>query len=200
MIASFLAAFAGILVFLFIFWKRLKEDYSSEIIFKTASAILIGILAFWLISLKFYAQGFLWFAFLGALSGLGFAFYSHRVMFYETLEAFVISVLPWLSFFFLKDSVTRSSLISFFAFLSVLVFIFIFYYLDVHYKRFAWYKSGKIGFSGLATTGLIFTVRSAIALSGTAVISFLSGIEAYVSGVAALAAFGLLISLGRQKK
>ncbi|HKC04767.1 MAG TPA: hypothetical protein VKC54_02760 [Patescibacteria group bacterium] len=200
MIASFVAEFSGILIFLFIFWKRLKEDYSSEIIFRTASFVLTGILISWLISLRFYPPAFLWFEFLGALAGLSVASFTLRLRFYETLEALIVASLPWLSFLFLKDSVTESSLISFFVFLAVLVFIFVFYYLDIHYKRFSWYKSGKIGFSGLATIGLIFAVRSAIALSGITVISFLSRIEAYVSGIAAILAFTLLFNLGRQKK
>jgi len=200
MIASISAGFAGILLFLFIFWKRLKEDYSSEIIFKTASSILSGMLVFWLISVKFFPPSFLWLEFLGALIGLSAACFTLRVRFYETFEAFIIAGLPWLSSFFLKDSVVESSLLSFFAFLSTLVFIFVFYYLDTHYKRFAWYRSGKIGFSGLTTTGLIFAVRSAIALSGISVISFLERIEVYASGAIAVTAFTLLFNLGRQKK
>jgi len=35
--------FLGIIIFLFFFWKRLKEDYSSERIFSTAFYILFGI-------------------------------------------------------------------------------------------------------------------------------------------------------------
>lgn len=200
MIASLITSFVGILIFLFIFWKRLKEDYSSEIIFKTASTILSGILIMWLLSLRFFPSGFLWFIFLGALSGLSFAVYRYNVLVYETFEAFIISVLPWLSFLFLKDSVTGSSLVSFFAFLVTLIFIFIFYYLDIHYKRFAWYKSGKIGFSGLSVVGFIFVTRSAIALMGITMISFLGRLEVYFSGVAAVIAFALLFNLGRQKK
>lgn len=200
MIASIAANVSGTLIFLFIFWKRLKEDYSSDIIFKTASMILSGILILWLLSLRFYTSGFLWFAFLGGFLGLGLAVYNHRVMFYETFEAFVVAGLPWLSFLFLKDSVADSSLTSFLAFLAVLVFIFVFYYFDIHYKRFAWYKSGKIGFSGLATIGLIFAVRSILALCGITVISFLGGLEAYASGIAFLIALVLLVNLGRQKK
>lgn len=200
MIASFVAGFSGVAVFLFIFWRRLKEDYSSDIIFKTASTILLGILVSWLLSLRFYATGFLWFVFFGGVLGLSLAVYRYRVMFYETLEAFVAASLPWLSFLFLKDSVRASSLTSFLAFLTILFFIFIFYYLDIHYKRFTWYKSGKIGFSGLALLGLVFGVRSILALYGITVLSFLGGIEAYLSGIVAVTALALLFNLGRQKK
>lgn len=200
MIIDALMAFAGILIFLFIFWKRLKEDYSSEIIFKSATSVLLGLLVGWVFSLKLYPQGFLWLEFLGVIAGLIFASYSYHVRFYETFEAFIISILPWVSFLFLKDSVMSSSSISFIAFLVVLIFIFIFYYLDIHYKSYTWYKSGKIGFSGLAIISLIFIVRSALALSRITVISFLSGYEGYLSLAAALVSIGLLFNLGRQKK
>ena len=53
LIASIPTNIVGILVFLFLFWKRLRDDYSSEIIFKTAFDILIGIGVGLLFSLKF---------------------------------------------------------------------------------------------------------------------------------------------------
>jgi len=200
MIADILVAIAGILIFLFVFWKRLKEDYSSDIIFKTATSILAGTFLAWALSLRVYSSAFLWFAFIGAIGGLTFASYNFRVRFYETLEAFSVSILPWVSFVFLKNSVTNSSLVSFIAFLVTLVFIFVFYYLDIHYKNFTWYKSGKIGFSGLATLGLIFATRFALATTGITMISFLSRYEAILSGIAAVVCAGLVFNLGRQKK
>lgn len=200
MIASIVVGLTGMLIFLFVFWKRLKEDYSSEIIFKSGASVLLGILIGWAVSSKLYPPAFLWFEFLGALGGLGFAAYFYRVRFYETLEAFVISVLPMVSLLFLKDSVISSSLNSFIAFLTVLIFIFAFYYLDIHYKNFTWYKSGKIGFTGLATLILIFVVRSGLALWRITMISFLSGYEIYLSLVGAVVSLILLINLGRQKK
>lgn len=200
MIASLVVGLTGILIFLFVFWKRLKEDYSSEIIFKSAASVLLGILIGWAVSFKLYSSAFLWFEFLGVLGGVGFASYKYRVRFYETFESSIISILPWVSLFFLKDSVTTSSLNSFITFLAVLLFIFIFYYLDIHYKNFAWYKSGKIGFSGLATIMLIFAVRSTLALLRISVLSFLGGYEAYLSSVAVVVSLLLLINLGRQKK
>ena len=198
MIASILASFAGVLVFLFIFWKRLKEDYSSEIIFKTAANILLGMLIGWAISFKFISNASFWLETLGLIAGLAFSVYRYRIRLYETLDALVVSVLPWLSFFFLKDSVTTSSLSSFIAFLVVLIFVFIFYYLDLHYKSYTWYKSGKIGFSGLVTTGLFFLIRSAIAISRLPVVSFLSGFEGIISGIAAFVCFLLVFNLSRK--
>lgn len=191
--------FAGVIVFLFIFWKRLKEDYASEIIFKSAMFVLTGITIGSLISMEFLAPAFLWFGFLGALAGLGISVNRNKIRFYESLEAVTIGGLPWVSFLFLKDSVLSSSLTSFIGFLAILIVIFIYYYLDLHYKEFTWYRSGKIGFAGLSTLGIIFLIRSAIAILKVPVISFLSGYEAVASGVAAFICFLLIFNLGRKK-
>ncbi len=188
----------GIFIFLFVFWKRLREDYSSEIIFKTAFYILIGILIGFLLSLKFLPVAFFWFTFVGALLGLGFAIWRLRVRFYETFEALTISSFPWLSFVFLLDSVVNASLVSFLAFVAILVFVFISYYLDTHYKTFTWYKSGKIGFAGLLTLSFFFIVRSVLAIFTVNMLSFVVlRVEAVISGAAAFICFVLLFNLGR---
>ena len=200
-IASILTNLVGVLVFLFIFWKRLREDYSSEIIFKTAFEILIGILAGSLLSSKFLPVGFFWLAILGALIGLAIVIFSLRVKFYETFEALIISSFPWISFVFLLDSITHSSLSSFFAFIAILIFVFISYYLDAHYKNFTWYRSGKIGFAGIVTVALFFIARALLAIFGISMVSFVSlRFEALISGVAAFICFILLYNLAKIKE
>lgn len=201
LIASIATNLLGVFVFLFIFWRRSREDYSAEIIFKTAFGILVGILTGFFVSLKFAPTAFIWLMFAGALVGLGLSVFRLRVKFYETFEALIISSFPWISFGFLLDSVTHSSLSSFLAFIAILVFVFISYYLDAHYKNFTWYKSGKIGFAGIVTLGLFFIVRSVLAIFGINMISFVSQRpEAIISGAAALICFALLFNLGRIKE
>lgn len=200
MIAAIFVPIIGVLIFLFLFWKRLKEDYAAEIIFKSAFYILAGILIGWTVSFKLLPQAFLWTSFLGAILGLSLAVRTFKVRYYETLEALVIGSLPWVSLIFLKDSVLTSSLSSFAAFLITLVIIFLYYYFDQHYKSFSWYKSGKIGFSGLATLAIIFLIRAAISISQIPVISFLSKYEAVASGAAAFVSFLLIFNLGRKKE
>lgn len=190
----------AILIFLFIFWKRLKEDYASEIIFKAGFYIIAGILAGGVGALKFFDGWFFWTALAGGVAGLALAAATLRVRTYETLEAFVISAMPWLSLVFLKDSVERSSLSSFLAFLGILFLTFVFYYLDVHYKNFAWYKSGKIGFTGLTTLATIFLIRAVLAIFKINVLSFVDKYEAVMSAVAAFICFLLVFNLGRSEK
>lgn len=190
----------GILIFLFLFWKRLKEDYSSEIIFESATFILVGIGVGWAASAKFFPDWFFWASLSGGIAGLLFAILRFKVKFYETLEAFIISSLPWLGLIFLKDSVMRSSLSSFLAFLVILIMVFVSYYFDTHYKKFGWYRSGKIGFAGLATAALMFLVRSAIAIVKVPVLSLVGLGEGIISGALVFVCFLLLFNLGRIKE
>jgi len=190
----------GILIFLFIFWKRLRDDYAAEIIFKSATYILVGIAVGWAISSKFFPVWFFWASITGGLTGFSFAILKFRVKFYETLEALIIAFLPWLGLIFLIDSVTRGSLNSFLAFTFMLIMIFASYYFDTHYKRFSWYKSGRIGFAGLATATVFFLVRSLIAIGKVPMLSFVGQSEAVVAGAAALVSFILLFNLGRIRK
>jgi hypothetical protein len=188
----------GVLVFLFIFWKRLREDYAPAIIFEISFYILLGIAVTQLISFRLIPDWFFWTSILGALVGLYLGNLRFKVRFYEAFEAVVIGLLPWGSFIFLKDSVARASLGSFIGFLGVLLIIFIFYYVDTHFREFTWYKSGKVGFAGLSILALIFTVRSTIALIGISVLTFSGNYEAMVSGAAALVCFVLLFNLSRK--
>jgi len=200
MLANLIVTVLAILVFLFLFWKRLKEDYAAEIIFKAATYILVGIGTGGAVAAKFFPMWFFWTSITGGAVGLSFAILRFRVKFYETLEAFIIASLPWLGLLFLKDSVVRSSLSSFLAFIVILIMVFISYYLDTHYKRFIWYRSGKIGFAGLSVAVMFFLVRTAIAIFKVTMLSFVGSSEAVISGMMALVSFLLLFNLGRVKE
>ena len=105
MLISIITSALGILIFLFIFWKRLREDFASPIIFSISFYILLGVAIGWLVSLKFFPNWFLYTCFGGALIGLYAGILQYKIRFYESLEAVVVAFLPWLSFVFLKDSV-----------------------------------------------------------------------------------------------
>lgn len=201
MLGSITITILGILVFLFLFWKRLKEDYANEIIFQSGTYILIGIGIFAALALKFFPNWFFWTSFAGGIIGLSFAILRFRVKFHETLEAFLLSSLPWLGLVFLKDSGVKSSLSSFLAFLVILLLVFVSYYFDTHYKSFTWYRSGKIGFAGLAIAVIFFLTRTAIAIAKVPVLSFVVGQgEVIISGTLALISLLLLVNLGRVKE
>lgn len=197
---SFLISVLGILLFLFVFWKKLKDDYSSQIIFSSAGFILVGGVLGNLISNWVLAQWFFWMSLTGAFVGLGAAVLKYRQRFYETFEAAVISALPVVATFFLKDSVINSSLLSFGAFVAMLILGFVYYLLDANYREFSWYRSGKIGFSGLAIAGLFFLSRAGVAIFYPSVLSFVGKSEIYLSGSLAFLFFLMVFNLGRLLK
>lgn len=192
-------AIFGVLIFLFIFWKRLKEDYASEIVFRSGLSILLGLFVGYFLSIRFFPTWFFWASLLGGILGLTLAVLTLRVRVYETLDALVASSLPLITLVFLKDSIASSSFSSFLGFLASLSVIFLFYYMDLHYKEFTWYKSGKIGFTGLATLGIIFLIRSTLAIFKISVLSFVDKYEAILAGGAAFICFLLVFNLSKRK-
>lgn len=188
----------GILIFIFIFWKKLKEDYSAEIIFTSALATILGIITFYFLAKKFMPPYWFWSGIFGALMGLGLSSYKFHLRFYEVFEAMVISVLPLTAFVFLTDSVASASIFSFIYFVIIVALIGLYYILDKRYKSFTWYRSGRIGFSGLGVTATFFLLRALFALFFPDVLSFVNKFEPIVSGIVTFVFFLLLFNLSRK--
>lgn len=199
MIESILVSFLGALFFLFLFWKRLKEDYLSKDIFSAAFYILAGITLSLLISRNFLPRWWFWLVFLGVILGGTWAIVKFKLRVFETIEALVFSLLPWLSLIFLLDSVKNANTLSLIGFLVILIFLLSFVAIDSRYKRFTWYKSGRVGFSGLTILGTFFLLRTFIAGSFTGVLSFAGRIDAVLSGVVAFFSFLMIFNISRQK-
>lgn len=189
----------GVFLFLFIFWKRQKEDYSSDIVFQTVTAVLIGMGVGFLASKLFIPGWFFWTSFAGSLLGMGAMIKKYKLRFYETYESLVLAFMPIVSIMFFKDSISNSSLNSFISFVASLILIFFAYYVDMNYKGYSWYKSGKIGFTGLFVSLLFFLTRSVVAIAGLNMISFTGKIEIVISGILTIGFVFLLINLGRKK-
>lgn len=200
MLVNFLLILLGIILFLFIFWKRLKDDYSSSIIFGSGFAILLGIVLGLGLSKIFVPQWYFWTAFAGSLLGMLLMIFKFKLKFYETFESLILATMPLTSLMFFKDSVIHSSLHSFLAFAASLILIFLAYWFDLNYKSFTWYKSGKIGFAGLSAGLIFFMVRTVLAIFGISMLSFVGGLEPIISGIICLVFVGLLINLGREKE
>lgn len=200
MLIKILAGIVAVFFFLFIFWKKLKEDYASDIIFQVAMWILAGMALGLTASKIFLPSWFFWFALMGGLIEFMFMFLKFKLKFNQSLEAFILAGIPIISLMFFADSVTSFSLNSFIAFVATLVLLFLAYWFDTHYKSFAWYKSGKIGFSGLATGAVFFLVRTVIAILNVVMISCVGKVDAIISGILAVACLGLLVHLGREKE
>ena len=198
MVSSILIGILGLLLFLFVFWKRLKDDYSSDIIFQSAFSIFIG-LSLGLVASRLLAEKwFFWMALGGSAAGMLLMINKFKLRFFETLEAFLLASLPLTTLMFFADSVKNVSSTSFFAFIAVLVISFFAYWVDVHYKGFSWYKSGRIGFTGLSLAAVFFLTRTVVAILGFDVVSFVGIYERYVSGAFFIISLGTLIRLANK--
>lgn len=196
MLADVLTGLVGVILFLFLFWRRLKEDYPTSEIFTSAFYILFGALLGYTLS-RFYNPGlWFWLASLGIALALTLGVLRYKLRFFEVLESLILGILPWLGLIFLKDSIRNSSLSSFLSFFATACLLTLFSYLDASYKNFSWYKSGRVGFSGLTTLGALFLLRAAFASFFPSVISFVK-YEAILSGVAAFVIFLTTFNLAR---
>ena len=197
MIANWIINVTGIVLFLFLFWKKLKEDYSSNIIFGLSFFILLGAGLGYLTSKYFFPHWFFWFEAFGAFLGFTVGIIKYNTRFFETYEALFISFMPWLTIFYLFEFIKKPGVEVAITTLLNLSLILLFNFVSLHYKNFSWYKSGKIGLAGLLTSEVFFLLRAAIALIFPSVVSFLDRSEIVLSGVCVFTIFLLIFNLSK---
>jgi len=199
MLITVIVNLLGIVIFLYVFWKKLKEDYISEQIFPTTLFILFGIGVSQILSFYLLPVWWFWLAIIGISLGFAFGVYRYKLRFYESLEALVISLLPWLSLIFLQDAIVNGSWFSLSVFIFIIFTIALYLFLCKQYKRFRWYKSGRVGFAGLMTLGFIFLIRGLTALWAPFMLSFVGVVDAFISITISIVAFGMVYNLSRSK-
>lgn len=196
-----MSTIVGVILTLFFFWKRLKEDYSSKEIFTCGFYIIIGVLLGSLGINYLFAGFWFWGGVLGFLTGLFLSIYRFKMKIFETLEAAGIGIVYWLGVIFLEDFIKFTSSSSFAALVFIISILGLFYFLDIRYKNFTWYKSGRVGFSGLATLGILFLVRGVVASLFPFMISFSSNfkvIDTVFSGVISFSLFLAIFNLSQK--
>lgn len=199
-IAAISATILGILTFLFIFWKKLKEDYTSNIIFTVGFYIIIGILIGGLLTLfllssrvpksaVFNPYG-LWFwgSLIGAMVGFFIGVNKYNLRFFEVLEAASLGLIFWFFYLVMGSGSVLFSIVSF-------ALIVVFFVIDKKYKTFSWYRSGRVGFSGLTLLALFFISRSVLAIIYPSMIFFVGRIDAIVSAVVSFIFFLTMYNL-----
>lgn len=197
MIANWLVNLAGILLFIFLFWKRLKEDYNSDIVFSISFLILLGTFIGHLLSRYLFPDWFFWMEAFGAFLGFAVGIFKYNTRFFETYEALFISFMPWLTLFYLVELIRKPGFGMAVVVLVNVGLILLFNYINIRYKNFSWYKSGKIGLAGLLTSGIFFLMRSVIASILPSMVSFLGLSEIVLSGVCAFTLFLLIYNLSK---
>lgn len=187
----------GLFIFLFLFWKRLKEDYLPNQIFSTFFYILFFMLLTYFLSSSFLSSWWFWLTYAGFVAGLIIGIIRFKLKFFETYEAAFLGFLISFSLYLLGDSIRNLNIVSFIGFVIVIILVGLFQFIDMSYKNISWYKSGKVGFTGLVLTILLFLVRAIVYLFYPNVLSILPNLEIYFSLVSALIFLVLTYNLSR---
>lgn len=172
-------------------WKKLKDDYHYEKIFNFSFIILGVLLLFSLIAVNLLPSYIFWMQFAGVGVGFGLAMYLQKIKFYESFNALVISILPWFSLSYLNRAIINSNLNDFIIFWLGLFLVFTFFFIESYYRKLIWYKSGRVGFSGLLVSGIFFALQ----------LFFLGSlVEKLISTAIAFGFFLLLYRLSKSKE
>lgn len=190
-----IANILGITLFFFFLWKRLKDDYHYEKIFNFGFFILLGLVIGYSVSGYFLKEYWFWTDLIIVSLFFVLNIIRQKMKFFETLEALIISLLPWMGFVFLSDSISKSSLSSFLLFWITLIVVFFFFLLDSQYRKFTWYKSGRVGFAGVVTGFAFFMSRIILYLIYPKTISFVPNFEIYLSATFVIVFFLLTYKL-----
>ncbi len=196
----------GILGSLFLFWRELKEDYDNNQIFSygfiVSAFIIVGFLIGIFLKTKIPSSNifnpagiWFWTSFIGGVIGWVIAYFKFRFKFFETLEAGSVGFVFFIFVVNLLNSLQPVNVkaILFALFSGFLVLIF--YMLDSRYKTFSWYKSGRVGFSGLAILAIFFLVRAVVALADPSMVSFVGKGDAILDSVVSFIFFLTLYNL-----
>ena len=181
----------GLIVFLFLFWRKLKEDYSREIIFASAFWTVLGLASGSMVGGRYFPGWVFWFEAFGAFLGFSLGVFKYSLRFFEAFEAAFFALLPWLVFL----NLIRNLILAGFA----VALIGLYLYLNRSYKSFTWYKSGRIGLAGLLVAGAFFLARMILAIFAPHMLSLAGRSEAILSGISAFTIFLLVYNLARSE-
>ncbi len=198
-ILSFGAILAGAYLFLFVFWRRLKEDYSGSLILHSGTifvlltllgAVAARILSSFLSPSAIFLPSGLWFwgACVGFLLAFAISTRKLKLKAVESFEAAGIASLYSLLIAFLLNYSWQLFLVTAFS-------LVIFNFLERTYRNFHWYKSGRVGFSGLAAIGFFFLLRTIAVLVVASLPSTIGRVDLVLSAVSAFLLFFSLYNL-----
>jgi hypothetical protein len=194
---TFFTALA-VLSFLFFFWKKLKDDYSSHQIFTLGFYSLTGLIIGFIISRYSLENYWFWISMIGSFAGLLIGSLRFKMKFFEIFEAWTIGSLSILSLVYIYLICFDFSVEQIIHLLSILLLVWIFFYISGKYKRYVWYRSGKVGFSGLAVAGFYFIFRSSFYAFSVIMVRGVIW-EVILSGVCAFICFVTLFNLSRKE-
>jgi hypothetical protein len=199
MLLYILSNFVQVFSFFYIFWRRVKEDYKREDVLTACFYVVIGGYLGYVISRFTEPTWWFWMSFCTSFLGLLIATHKFNFKIYEVLDAYAVSGLSLFSAILLFDWVRGSKLSSGIGFIIGTIFIFVFFLIDRRYKGLTWYRSGRVGFSGLSILTLFFLLRAAVALITADVISFVGNADTYLSLPLAFLSLFAIYRLSKRK-
>lgn len=141
----------------FVFWRKLKEDYSYNDTFKfTLLAVAGSMIGQWLGN-KWAPNFIFWITVCGMFLASLYSIKKFSFKFYEVIDAgslaffwfLLFSNLAPLSSFLVSPTTDLKFLLIKIAL--ILISMFIYKFLLKNYRKFSWYPSGRIGFVGMAS-------------------------------------------------
>jgi hypothetical protein len=189
----------GVFLYLYFFWKRLKDDYIRNQIFTTAFYGLVLLGAGYFTSLYVFGNLRFWLSLTGTTLGFALGIFRYRLKILEVFEAAVLGLLSIFALILVGELIVTHNIIYLFSFIVLLLLIILFHLLDKYYKGFAWYKSGRIGFSGLTVSGVFFLIYTVVAITLSSMISFVGNKDFIISFLLSILSFSVVYKLARQK-
>lgn len=170
-----IAIIPSTIIYFFYGWRRLREDLDRDKLFDQLSIIYISVLlsSFSLqillgsrikpIGEVFNPNGiWFWGGILGYIISYIFILGKEKIRYNELFQATSTGYLYMLTFLFAMHYYLSRTLISLYAFALLVIFLILYFVLEINYKKFNWYKSGKRGFASFLLFGLIFSLKAVV--------------------------------------
>lgn len=188
---TYLFAFIGLVLFSFVVWRKLREDYTDDQIFTlTLSLTVIAGIGNFLLS-QYLAQFPFWPQAVFIFLGLFYLIRKMNMKFFEAADAFAPAWFIFYLFFLVGVFIEEGLLLNKYSELfAPIVALLAYQFFQKNYRRFSWYPSGKVGFAGLAALVIFFAIRAPVAIYSSGMV-LLGGI---VDGIASLVLTILLLA------
>lgn len=189
----------SLVLYAFFFWRRLKEDYVSKPVFNAMFLTLIATIVLSQIA-RLTEQQNMWFwgGYLGFFLSVVFFSRNYKFKIFELYEAAGRSMIFLIIAIGLADYLSHqhAESLAVVAFCTALFGLFI--AIDANYRKFTWYRSGRVGVAGLITFGVFFAARAIVAASGFDILSILGRIDFIFSGIVAFMHFFFVYHLSQK--
>lgn len=103
----------------------------------------------------------------------------YKMKFFEIYNSMFMGFLLVFSILCLRNSVVNSDLNSFLEFVFIIILIGLGHFLDLKYRNFGWYKSGRVGLSAVLISLLFFLSRGITSIFLPSLYSLTVGFEVY---------------------